>query len=196
MSTQGDPWQAAWATMNARAWWNMEHGHYFESGVRPWLQLWNDAGGFNDGSIHPTLFTVFRRWEHEPLVRRAVWQRSRDLERVHAVVQETGRHATTEPTIAYTNASLEARVLEDLLGEIRGISIPVTWQVDCGSATTDCGEIGFMYTNPAWDPPAVLELRWGFETPPEWAPLRDWWHKAWDLLEATCDRANPREGAR
>jgi hypothetical protein len=187
MSTPDDAWHAAWGMIHARAWSKLRHSYDLEPRRGyPWLQLWSTATGFDTRDVpsEPELFSVLRPSSCEPVVRRALWRRTHDLQRLRLTVERNGRPATFEPAVDIEEASLETNVFEGAIAELRQMSIPLAWFVDDPSVTCDASAVGFAYADPDHDPPAVLRLEWSHGMPRAWEPLRDWWHKVDELLSA------------
>src|SRR3954451_8384106 len=105
-----DPWRVSWESLQARAWWYLDHSADLPPSVSrdqpfhglPRLRLWDDAMGFGS-EAEPTTLTVYELFaaggRREPVVREAVWRRSADLGRARRAAEETGRPVAFRPAI-------------------------------------------------------------------------------------------------
>jgi hypothetical protein len=188
-----DPWRASWESLHGRAWWYLNHSAELPpsvSGGRPFhdiprLRLWDDAMGFQCGA-EPTTFTVYELFaddhHREPVVRKAVWQRTADLSRAHQESTQSGRPVTFKPTFAVRDAPVPAEQFASLLEEAVGFRVPVVWFSDAESVTSDVGNQGFEFFGRD-QPAAALKLEWSSVTPPDWDPVIRWYRRLRQFLE-------------
>jgi hypothetical protein len=171
--------------MNARAWWLLErcadlkprYGH-------PRLRLWDDAGGFGCNS-EPTSLTVvdpFHDASSKPIVREAVWQRTNDLRRLHAMVEVNKQVVAFEPTIVVRDANIPADQLKEVLLSGTELFVPLIWLNEMMATTCDVGSVGFEFFGRD-QPPAVLRLMWSYDTPEQWNPVKEWVTRLRNFLE-------------
>lgn len=178
------PWRISWELINARAWWLLEHTSNLKPSREvdglmtyghPRLRLWDDAGGFGSESepMSLTVFDPFHDTSRRPIVREAVWNRTSDLRRLHAMVEDIKREVAVEPTIAVRDAEVPADQLTAILLAGKDLFIPVVWMDEMKAVTCDVGAVGFEFFSRD-QPPAVLRVTWSYDTPNQWEPIKEW----------------------
>lgn len=196
--TPDDPWRVSWESLQARAWWYLNHSADLPPSVSfdgpfhglPRLRLWDDAMSFGC-EAEPTTLTVYELFTNddrrEPVVREAVWLRMADLNRAHDEAKRTGRPAAFRPTVRVQDAPVPAERWAAFLAEAGGFRVPLAWTNDTESVTSDIGERGFEFFSRD-QPPASVKLAWSWDTPPEWKPVLDWHGRLWQFLESCLPR--------
>jgi hypothetical protein len=196
-----DPWHASWEAMYALAWWHLNRslelcpleveGRPFHCDQR--LRLWDDARGFGCGS-EPMTLTVFEPAASagkNPVVRKASWNRSPDLDRLHKSVRLANQVVASKPTFLVQDALVPPDPWAALLDEAAGFRVPVVWGSGGWTRYMDVGSRGFeFFTNDS--PPAVLRLEWSMEVPTSWEPVVAWVARVRKFLEACLpDKDHP-----
>jgi hypothetical protein len=198
-----DPWRVSWDAIDARAWAYLNRNGQLPESVRkglpfhgcPRLRLWSDPGGVGC-EVEPTTLTVFELFtqtdERAPVVREAVWQRTADLNRVQAAIEESMAIVMLPPTVGERYAPVPRERLSSFLREACAFRVPVAWPNAWESVTSGGGSVGFEFFSRD-QPPASLRLEWSFETPPAWRPVVEWYERLRQLLES-CLPATERQG--
>jgi hypothetical protein len=119
------------------------------------------------------VFDPFLDPSREPLVREAVWHRTSDLRRLHALVDDTKKEVALKPTIAVRDAHIPAEEFKALLLSGANLFIPLVWMDEMKAVTCDVGAVGFEFFSRD-DLPAALRLVWSFDTPDQWNPVKEW----------------------
>jgi hypothetical protein len=151
--------------------------------------LWRTAEGFHD--YEPETLTVFQPFDDkEPLVRKAVWNRTEDQKPLHRFADGKALHDLPDPlpTIEVRDARIDTSAFETLLSQASKLRIPIVWPwpKDRDSVTTDVGMIGFEFFDIA-EPQASLRCGWSMDLPPEWEPVMDWFDRMYNWPEAQFD---------
>lgn len=146
------------------------------------IRLWSDTSGFCD--IEPQTLTVFYPFDETcaPILRKAEWQRSKDLQRVPATIEIGGKDI--DPTIIIQDVRLDKTRLEEILQAAMSLRMSLCWpwQEDRRSITSDVGTVGFEVFDLS-EPQARLRLAWSSDVPPGWAPIVEWHNKLVDWFE-------------
>ena len=188
-----NPWKTSWELMNARASWFLERSADLKPSLvvdglmtygPPRLRIWGDAGGFGC-ELEPTSLTVFDPFHDissKPIVREAVWHRTSDLRRLHAMGEDKEKEVALEPTIAVRDADIPSDQFKAILLAGRDHFVPLVWMDEMKEVTCDVGSVGFEFFSRD-QPPAVLRLVWSSDTPEQWNPVKEWVARLRDFLE-------------
>lgn len=163
-----------------------------EDGLRfglPWMRIWDDAMGFGC-DIEPFTVTVFDPFdeENQPLVRKAVWQRTHDLRRLHTLVEERHEAMSFEPTISIADATVPGGELQMILRTGLALRVPLVRLSNKVSVTTDVGSVGFEFFT-LDQPQAKASLEWSFDPPSEWQPAIEFATRLRAFLESWLGRS-------
>jgi hypothetical protein len=194
------PWTESWEIMNARAWGLLKNSAELRPSLvvngslsygHPRLRIWDDAMGFGC-DYEPTSFTVFDPQDEakQPLVRQAVWQRTRDLQRLYDLVEEKKKPVTFHPTFTVKDAEVPAGKFNEFLNSGARFRVPVVWLDPMVAVTCDVGSVGVEFFS-LDQPPAIISLQWAFDKPADWEPVVDWTSQLRKFLEL-CLAANER----
>ncbi|HYV39292.1 MAG TPA: hypothetical protein VE988_26625 [Gemmataceae bacterium] len=187
------PWNLSWEVMMARAWRMLENSADIQPSLvvdgfmtyrHPRLRLWDDAMGFGCES-EPTSFTVFNPLhdaKKRPLVRQAVWHRTEDLRRLHALVEKSNKQASFQPAITVRDAEISAGQFDALLNAGAKLRVSIAWLDAMKAVTCDVGSVGFEFFS-LDQPPAVIQLQWAWDKPEEWQPVVEWVKQLRTFLE-------------
>lgn len=192
------PWFRSWWSMGVRAWSMLKSSESIapklvsEDGLRfglPWMRIWDDAMGFGF-DIEPFTLTVFDPFdvENQPLVRKAVWQRTNDLRRLHTLVEERHGAVSFEPAITITDATVSGCELQTILRSGLDLRVPLVRLSNKGSVTTDVGSVGFEFFT-LDQPQAKVGLEWSFDPPSEWQPAIEFATQLRAFLESCLGRS-------
>jgi hypothetical protein len=204
-STLHEPWRISWDAVDTRAWAYLNRNGQIPESVRkglpfhgyPRLRLWSDPGGVGC-EVEPTTLSVFELFtqtnERAPVVREAVWQRTADLHRVQAAIEESMTAVMLAPTVGERYAAVPRQQLSSLLREACAFHVPVAWPNVRESVSSGAGSVGFEFFSRD-QPPASLRLEWSFETPAAWQPVIDWYERLRQFLEGCLHETgqNPHE---
>ncbi len=191
--------RVSYEVISDRAQWYLNHSAIVPPSVSqgkpfhniPRLRLWDDAMDFGT-EAEPTTLTVFELPsdgdERGPVVREAVWQRTRDLRRLQELVCQSTRAVWFEPTMAVRDAPVPAPELNALLHEAASLSVPVVWLDEAVGVTCDVGTRGFDFFSRD-QPPAVLRLEWSQDKPATWGPIVEWFIRVRVFLEGCLAQA-------
>lgn len=188
------PWFLSWGSMGTRAWSLLENSESIRpalgspDGFRyglPWMRMWDDAMGFGC-EIEPFTLTVFHPFlpGDQPIVRKATWERTPDLRRLHELVERQGQVVSIEPTITVKDAIVPVAELNTILRSGLSLRVPVVRLSEAMSVTSDVGSVGFdFYTLD--QPQAKVSLEWSFDPPGEWKAAIEFVARIQALLEDT-----------
>ena len=180
--------------MGTRAWSLLENSESIRpalgstDGLRyglPWMRMWDDAMGFGC-EIEPFILTVFHPFlpDDQAIVRKAIWERTPDLRRLHELVERQGQVVSIEPTITVKDALVPVAELNAILRSGLGLHVPLVRLSDAMSVTSDVGSVGFdFYTLD--QPQAKVSLEWSFDPPGEWKAAIEFVARLQALLEDT-----------
>jgi len=187
-------WRISWDALDARAWSclnssgkippDVSRGRLFHG--LPRLRLWDDPGGGPGCEAEPMTLTVYElftaKFEREPVVRQAVWQRWADMERVREAIGQDREPVFLKPTIGVRDGAVSRERLASFLREACAFRVPAVWFNDTESVTSDIGDFGFEFFSQD-QPPAALRMQWSFDMPPEWRPIVEWHARLREFLE-------------
>jgi hypothetical protein len=185
-------WETRWELVRARGWFLLEHSSSLQpvlvvNGLRThWLRLrlWVNPGGLSESE--PMSLSVFDPFDHasyKPMVREVIWHCRSDWRRFHGMVEDVKKGVSLEPTFAVRDADVPADRLKAMLYSGSALLVPLVWMDETESVTSDAGEMGFEFFS-RHQPPAVLRLRWSWETPEQWDPAKAWVARLHDFLDS------------
>jgi hypothetical protein len=129
-----------------------------------------------------TVFEPLSSGQCSPTVRKATWERSKDLDHLYNTVQQTKQVVALKPTLVVQDAAVPSSILAELIDEATSIHVPVVWPNGRTRVTLDVGSVGFAFFSN--DRPAdVLRLEWSVDFPADWEPVVAWFQRVRKLLE-------------
>ncbi len=179
--------------LSSRAWQDLRNSQYIEPSLidehglrigRPQLSLWTSPSGFCDDEPHTlTVFQPFKK--APPLLRKAEWKLSIDLQPLHKLESgELNSLPDPKPTINVVDTTIDGADFEGLLAQAFDLQLPIAWPwpKDRASVTTDVGTVGFEFYDIA-EPQASIRCAWSIDLPPNWQPVTDWFGRMYNWLE-------------
>jgi hypothetical protein len=148
----------------------------------PWIRFWEDALGFGC-PYEPFSLTVFHDFsEKQPILRKAVWQRTSDLNRLWDPPDDRDLPDKLDPRIKVTDAAVPAKKLRAILDSGRDLSLPIIRLTYSDSVTSDVGSGGleFFTLN---QPQAKVTMEWSADPPKEWQSAIEFALRLQEFLE-------------
>ncbi len=154
----------------------------------PWIRIWDDALGF--GCPHePFTLTVFHDFsEKQPILRKAVWRRTFDLNRLWDPPDDRDMPDKLDPSITVSDAAVPAKILQAIVDSGRDLSLPIIRLTYSDSVTSDVESMGFEFFT-LNQPQSKLSMEWSADPPEEWQPAIEFAHRLQEFLEGCLGKA-------
>jgi hypothetical protein len=156
----------------------------------PRVSVWEDPGGPGPEQ-EPFTLTVYQPRDRNvrPVVRKAIWHWSVDLQRLREPTRERDMPSGFNPTLTVADATISWTELEEIVHSGHELRLPLVGLDHAHSVTCGGGTVGFAFYT-LNQPQAKFSLVWSVDPPGEWQPAIDFALRLRTLLEGAVERSS------